>query len=300
MSLDLFDEASGVEPQVVWVQTSQGLIETTMPRPAAGVGPEGPPGPAGEPGEPGADGAPGVGVPAAGALGEALRKLSATDYDTAWRPHVIDGWATPPSYAAAGTLPGDLWYNRFTQQLYVAVPHEETPAQLVWFEVWSRGILPQGGTTGQVLVKSSSTQYHAQWQTRSTRVLHHALSYTNAESGDISTPITLSSQAVPVVAGNVYDVRGYVSCVYRGTAPAAANSRIHTGGVVINQYDAWIGSANVAVSADVSVTWMAPTSGTATFVLDIAKSWWSPPIRYFRAGGYPMGMTITDLGPVTP
>lgn len=41
-------------------------------------------GPAGADGADGADGAPGEGVPAGGALGQFLRKQSATDYDTAW------------------------------------------------------------------------------------------------------------------------------------------------------------------------------------------------------------------------
>lgn len=63
-------------------------------------GPQGPTGPQGiqgiqgPQGEPGTTGLPGVGVPAGGASGQALVKLSATDYDTAWQT-ISGGSGTP-------------------------------------------------------------------------------------------------------------------------------------------------------------------------------------------------------------
>lgn len=48
-------------------------------------GPAGPEGPAGAKGDTGAQGTPGQGVPSGGAAGHVIQKMSATNYDTAWR-----------------------------------------------------------------------------------------------------------------------------------------------------------------------------------------------------------------------
>jgi len=80
------------------IQGIQGLQGETGPQGPQGIqGPQGPQGPTGLTGPQGPEGAaglPGVGVPVGGTTGQALVKLSATDYDTAWQT-ISGGSGTP-------------------------------------------------------------------------------------------------------------------------------------------------------------------------------------------------------------
>ncbi len=68
-----------------------------------GSGPAGATGPAGPTGATGATGAAGVGVPAGGSTGQALTKVSGTDYDTHWS--TVSGGGAPTG-TAGGALDG--------------------------------------------------------------------------------------------------------------------------------------------------------------------------------------------------
>lgn len=96
------------------------------------------------------DEVPDVPVPAGGTDGQVLKKTSSTDYATAWENTILHS-ATAPADTSA------IWYNTEDGNAYVYYDG---------FWVSISGLpsgVPAGGTAGQVLVKSNSTDYATQW-----------------------------------------------------------------------------------------------------------------------------------------
>lgn len=116
----------------------------------------GPPGDAGAPGADGLNGTNGVGVPAGGAAGRVLRKVSAADYDTAWQElppaaSLVDDFKGPYDSARA-YVRGNVVANK--GGTFVAIepstnvsPDPLYPDALLATEVTAQGV--NNGTTGQ-------------------------------------------------------------------------------------------------------------------------------------------------------
>jgi hypothetical protein len=102
----------------------------------AGFGPQGPTG---------ATGPAGPGVATGGTTGDLLVKQSSTDFDTAWQAFGLDDLSDVDT---SGISDGDalIW----DQSLGLFVPTDDP-------------LVPAGGTTGQVLVKASGTDYDTAW-----------------------------------------------------------------------------------------------------------------------------------------
>jgi hypothetical protein len=82
-----------------------GATGATGPQgPIGNTGPQGPAGPTGATGPQGATGPAGPGLPVGGAIGQLLRKKSATDYDTEWGIKITSGTAAP-----SGGADGDIY-----------------------------------------------------------------------------------------------------------------------------------------------------------------------------------------------
>jgi hypothetical protein len=105
----------------------------------AGFGPQGPTG---------ATGPAGPGVATGGTTGDLLVKQSSTDFDTAWQAFGLDDLSDVDT---SGISDGNalIW----DQSLGLFVPTDDP-------------LVPSGGTTGQVLVKASGTDYDTAWAAR--------------------------------------------------------------------------------------------------------------------------------------
>jgi hypothetical protein len=163
------------------------------------LGPPGTQGPAGIPGPAGADGATGApgpqgpagaGVPLGGTAGQLLQKNSATDYDAGWttQPPAQPADADLTAIAALSTTAfGRLFLTLLDAAAalgYIgAQPSDSDLSAIAALTTTSfgRGFLPladavaarayigvpagipAGGTTGQVLIKNSNTNYDVSW-----------------------------------------------------------------------------------------------------------------------------------------
>lgn len=126
----------------------------------------------------GAQGEPGEGVPAGGAQGQVLKKRSNADYDTEWANEsgtvlsvngqtgavILDAddvGALPDTTVIptkTSDLTNDSGFVNASQAAAVA------PVQSVNGQTGNVSAIPSGGTEGQVLVKSSGTDYATEWK----------------------------------------------------------------------------------------------------------------------------------------
>jgi hypothetical protein len=125
-------------------------------------GPQGPAGPQGSPGAPGAAGATGPagpGVPPGGATGQVLTKINATDYNT--------NWQTPAAGGGGLTLPLTQTLTFSPDSTYDIGASAASRPRTVYAgtSFIGPGAVPTGGTTGQVLSKSSNSDYALAWTT---------------------------------------------------------------------------------------------------------------------------------------
>jgi hypothetical protein len=124
-------------------------------------------------------------VPTGGTDGQVLTKTSSTDYATAWED-IPEG--TTVVYSA--TAPVDtsaIWYSTENGNAYVYYDG-------FWTSISGLPSLPVGGTTGQVLAKSSNTDYATQWVAPSGLVLLNTTTFSG-----------LASQSVNDVFSSTYD-----------------------------------------------------------------------------------------------
>lgn len=126
----------------------------------------------------GAQGEPGEGVPAGGAQGQVLKKASNNDYDTVWANEsgtvlsvngqtgavILDAddvGALPDTTVIptkTSDLTNDSGFINATQAAAAA------PVQSVNGQTGNVSAIPSGGTAGQVLTKSSGTDYATEWK----------------------------------------------------------------------------------------------------------------------------------------
>lgn len=95
-----------------------------------------------------------VPVPAGGTDGQVLTKTSSADYATAWE-NIPEG-TTVISSATEPVDTGAIWYNTENGNAYIYYDG-------FWASISGLPSIPVGGTTGQVLAKSSNTDYATQW-----------------------------------------------------------------------------------------------------------------------------------------
>ena len=126
----------------------------------------------------GEQGEPGEGVPAGGAQGQVLKKRSNTNYDTYWTNESgtvlsVNGMTGAVVLDAddVGALPDDTFIPTKTSDLtndsgFVNANQAATaaPVQSVNGQTGNVSAIPSGGTEGQVLMKSSGTDYATEWK----------------------------------------------------------------------------------------------------------------------------------------
>jgi len=162
---------------------------STVPGPQ---GPVGPAGTTGATGPPGADstvpGPPGQGVPTGGTAGQLLAKNSSTNYDTAWIP--------PPSGGGGLTLPLGQALTFAPDNTYdVGAAAANRPRTVYAATSFiGPGAVPTGGASGDMLVKSSASNYALSWVAPFTQTLADAR---------YLTPATAASTYVPLAGGSV-------------------------------------------------------------------------------------------------
>lgn len=137
-------------------------------------------------GMPGPSGAAGVGMPTGGTTGQALLKNSSTNYDTAWQ--------TIPTVSViiqdATTQSTSTWSSQKIQTQLDAKASITHNHNTLYAPIASA--VPTGGTTGQILTKTSNADYADAWQT---------LINTSAEF-DL-TGVTWNSGTPPTATGNL-------------------------------------------------------------------------------------------------
>lgn len=126
----------------------------------------------------GAQGEPGEGVPAGGVTGQVLKKRSNTNYDTYWTNESgtvlsVNGktGAVELDASDVGALPDDTFIPTKTSDLtndsgFVNATQAAAaaPVQSVNGQTGNVSAIPSGGTEGQVLAKSSGTDYATEWK----------------------------------------------------------------------------------------------------------------------------------------
>ena len=94
----------------------------------------------------------GKGMPAGGAAGKVLKKVSGNDYDTEWADESLDENPLPSGGTAGQVL----------------AKNSGTDYDVKWV---SHNNLPAGGTAGFALVKNSGTNYDTKWA-RTSLLIH--------------------------------------------------------------------------------------------------------------------------------
>lgn len=153
----------------------------------------GPTGSPGENGTPGADGDPGQGVVVGGTTGQVLAKASGVDYDTEWvDPETGPEGPTGPTGATGATGPkGDTGDAGPTGSVGPAGGTGATGAT----GPAGPGV-PIGGTSGQVLQKTTGTDYDTSWITPAAGV-----TFPLAQTGAVGTDPALTTK----ITGDTYN-----------------------------------------------------------------------------------------------
>ena len=161
------------------------------------------------------DEAPDVPVPAGGATGQILRKTSNADYAAAWQDVVISS-ATAPADTRA------FWYNTENGNAYIYYDS-------FWASVSGAAGVPLGGTAGQVLAKTSSTDYATQWVAPSALTLLAQQTFTAATSIIIDNVFSATYNSYQIVVSATSSAASAVLLNYRvGGVNAATNYNSNT------------------------------------------------------------------------
>lgn len=230
------------------------VVNTGLPGPAGAKGDQGDPGAQGAQGEPGAPGqkgdkgdtgapgAPGAGVAAGGSVGQYLVKTGSADYATGWQTLPSTAWGTiSGSISAQSDLSTALAgkYSTSNPAGYItasALTPYETSAHASTTYAPIAAKVPTGGSTGQVLAKSSGSDYATTWQTPAVGDKYYTTSTTSLALSNgtktltVATGLSYTTQQDIIIA---YDATHHMHAVVTSYNPSTgvlvADVSQHTG-----------------------------------------------------------------------
>jgi hypothetical protein len=135
---------------------------------------------------------PDVPVPAGGTDGQVLTKTSSADYATAWED--IPEGTTVISSATAPEDTGAIWYDTENGNAYIYYDG-------FWTSITGLPSIPVGGTTGQILAKSSNTDYATQWVAPGALTLISSTPFTSTTTLDVDNVFTTDYDAYKIIIG---------------------------------------------------------------------------------------------------
>lgn len=133
------------------------------------------------------------------------------------------------------------------------------------------------------------------WKRSAAGGLYSDWSNATVESGDIgSSPVIIRNPTINVESGRLYQVISTCSVISRSSGSAWL--RLIVGGAHLNSAlspPGW--GANAALLLSIAHTFTASSTGPVLFLVDLLAS--AGAVRYMAGNGFPMGITVTDLGP---
>ena len=219
---------------------------------------------AGPTGATGATGPAGVGVVAGGTTGQVLAKINETDFNTHWvnQPsltgYATESWVTSQGYitssaltpylttaAAASTYltitnAASTYATNAALSSYLTVAAASstyltiTNAATTYAPIAAK--VPTGGTTGQVLAKSSATDYATSWQTPAVGDKYYTISTTSLSVSNgvktltVGTGLSYTTQQDVIIAHDAaHHMHAVVTSYNSGTGVLVVDVRQHTG-----------------------------------------------------------------------
>ena len=220
--------------------TSSAIFNFGLPQ-----GVKGDKGDTGETGATGPAGPAGQGIPSGGTTGQYLVKSSNTSYDTAWSTlnlssYATQSWVNAQGFLTSSSLTGYATQSWVTTQLgsYLTTSTAASTYAPIAHQV------PAGGTTGQILAKTSSTDWALGWTTIVPGDRYLTSSTTSLIVGNgtktltVGTGLSYSPQQDVIIA---YDgtahMHGIVTTYNSSTGSLIVNVQNHTGS---GTYADWI------------------------------------------------------------
>ena len=190
---------------------------------------------AGPTGATGATGPAGVGVVAGGTTGQVLAKINGTDFNTHWvnQPsltgYATESWVTSQGYITSSALTPYLT-TAAAASTYLTITNAATTYAPIAAKV------PTGGTTGQVLAKSSATDYATSWQTPAVGDKYYTISTTSLSVSNgvktltVGTGLSYTTQQDVIIAHDAaHHMHAVVTSYNSGTGVLVVDVRQHTG-----------------------------------------------------------------------
>jgi hypothetical protein len=215
------------------------------------AGPQGLVGPAGATGP---QGPAGVGVSAGGIAGQVLAKINGTDYNTHWvdlpslTGYATESWVLARGYITSSALSPYLTsaaaastYLTITNAASTYATNAALSSYLTVAAASSTyapiaAKVPTGGSTGQVLAKSSSSDYATTWQTPAVGDKYYSLSTTTlalsngAKTLTIATGLSYTTQQDIIIANDAtHHMHAVVTSYNPSTGVLVADVQQHTG-----------------------------------------------------------------------
>jgi hypothetical protein len=142
----------------------------------------------------------------------------------------------------------------------------------------------------------------AAWQRMAPSVLFRQWDITPAaESGDIGgTPtVVVDSGSVNLTVGRLYKLDAACSLIFRTAGTQAAQVYLTNAATNLAIVFVPVGlGANVAQVVYASAYFAPAATGATSFQVKLAAAAGSVAVRFMRTGGYPLGLVVTDVGPV--
>jgi len=247
-------------------------------------GPQGIPGLQGIQGIPGQTGATGQGVPVGGTTSQVLAKINGTDFNTQWvnQPslagYATEAWVTSQSYITiaaltpylTSALASSTYYPLTNPTGFITIsaltPYLTSALAATTYAPIASAV-PVGGSTGQVLTKTSGTNYAANWQTPVVGDRYLTTSVTSNTIGNGNKTFTIGTglsytptQNLTISYNAANHMHGEVLTYNSGTGVLTVDIKNHTGS---GTYTAWV--VNVGgVTPATSVAWGAITGTLST------------------------------------
>lgn len=141
------------------------------------------------------------------------------------------------------------------------------------------------------------------WIREAPAVLYRSSSTSTAESANWSTTaITIiNAGTIPVYVGRAYRCHATIPLVARGTTGTIGwLCRLQIGGAVVQSHEVIGGTNyNVTYHGDLDFVHVPTVDGSPSFVVDGLLTWYagaSAGMKHFGSAGYPLSLTVTDLG----